>query len=174
MKKWRKFTFWLYLFFPQLTLVQVWETLCENLTLDIKTTPVLLSDYGNRSGREKMIEVMFEKFSAPKLTICHQAALALYTMGKLTGTVLDCGHTHTSVTPVYEGFVLPNSTMSLDIGGKYVTEQLCKLLNERGYWVEDMKEYSFPNEFCSLTSSKQCAIQEIGLCCRSWGGERDK
>lgn len=56
-----------------------------------------------RSNREKMAEVMFEKFNVPALYVNIQAILSLYSTGRTTGIVMDSGDGVSHVVPVYEG-----------------------------------------------------------------------
>lgn len=44
--------------------------------------------------------------------------------GLLTGIVIDCGDGSTHISPVYEGFLLPDLTKRLDIGGRDITNYL--------------------------------------------------
>ena len=55
------------------------------------------------SNREKMAEVMFEKFNVPALYVNIQAILSLYSTGRTTGIVMDSGDGVSHVVPVYEG-----------------------------------------------------------------------
>ena len=71
-------------------------------------------------NREKMIEVMFEKYGFDSTYIAIQAVLTLYAQGLLTGVVVDSGDGVTHICPVYEGFALPHLTRRLDIAGRSV------------------------------------------------------
>ena len=84
-------------------------------------------------NREKMIEVMFEKYGFDSAYIAIQAVLTLYAQGLLTGVVVDSGDGVTHICPVYEGFALPHIVKRLDIAGRDVTRYLIKLLLLRGY-----------------------------------------
>jgi actin-related protein 2 len=84
-------------------------------------------------NRERMIEVMFEKYKFHGLYIAIQAVLTLYAQGLLTGVVIDSGDGVTHICPVYDGFALPHLTRRLDIAGRDITRYLIKLLLLRGY-----------------------------------------
>jgi len=84
-------------------------------------------------NREKMVEVMFEKYGFNGVFIAIQAVLTLYAQGLLTGVVIDSGDGVTHICPVYEGFALPHLTRRLDIAGRDITKYLIKLLLLRGY-----------------------------------------
>ncbi|XP_026680794.1 actin-related protein 2-like [Diaphorina citri] len=69
-------------------------------------------------NREKMIEVMFEKYGFNSAYIAIQAMLTLYAQGLLSGVVVDSGDGVTHICPVYEQFALPHLTRRLDIAGE--------------------------------------------------------
>lgn len=103
-------------------------------------------------NREKMIEVMFEKYGFAGSYIAIQAVLTLYAQvfkmftrnynliilkfkfqGLLSGVVVDSGDGVTHICPVYEEYALPHLTRRLDIAGRDITRYLIKLLLLRGY-----------------------------------------
>merc|ERR1712169_50816 len=84
-------------------------------------------------NREKMVEVMFEKYGFDSVYIAIQAVLVLYAQGLLTGVVCDSGDGVTHVVPVFQGYSLPHLTGRLDVAGRSITKYLIKLLLLRGY-----------------------------------------
>mmetsp|Transcript_41847 Transcript_41847/g.64017 ORF Transcript_41847/g.64017 Transcript_41847/m.64017 type:complete len:176 (+) Transcript_41847:15-542(+) len=58
-----------------------------------------------KKNREKMAEIMFEKFGFGGATFEIQALMTLYSEGCTTGTVLDSGDGVSHVIPVYEGLI---------------------------------------------------------------------
>ncbi len=59
-----------------------------------------------RAKREKLTEIMFEKYNVPAFYLVKNAVLAAFANGRSTGIVVDSGSTHTSAVPVYDGYVL--------------------------------------------------------------------
>ena len=110
---------------------QVWDyILGENkLNIDAKDTKVLLTEplMNPKMNREKMVEIMFEKYGFAGVHIAIQVVLALYAQGLKTGIVLDSGDFMTHICPVYEGFSLPHLTARLDIAGRNITKYLIKV-----------------------------------------------
>ncbi|KAG1696497.1 Actin-related protein 2 [Nymphon striatum] len=84
----------------------------DKLNLSPRDTKVLLTEppMNPLKNREKMIEVMFERYQFAGTYIAIQAVLTLYAQGLLTGVVVDSGDGVTHICPVYEGFSLPHLT----------------------------------------------------------------
>jgi len=118
-------------------MLHVWDyTFGETkMNIDPKDCKVLLTEppLNPSKNREKMVEVMFEKYGFNGVFIAIQAVLTLYAQGLLTGVVIDSGDGVTHICPVYEGFALPHLTRRLDIAGRDITKYLIKLLLLRGY-----------------------------------------
>lgn len=89
--------------------------------------PVLFSEppLNNKSKREKLTELMFEKYNVPALFLCRNAVLAAYSCGRSTSIVVDSGATHTSAIPVHDGYVIPSAVVKCPLGGNFISMQ-CK------------------------------------------------
>lgn len=85
-----------------------------------------------KQNREKMTEIMFEKFDVPAYYLAIQAVLSLYSSGRTTGLVLDAGDGVTHTVPIYEGYALSHAIERNDLAGRDLTEYMRKLLNEVG------------------------------------------
>ena len=57
-----------------------------------------------------------------------QGPLALYSSGRKTGVVFDCGHGFTSISPVYDGNLLRSRQQKINIAGIDITKYLLKCL----------------------------------------------
>ena len=62
--------------------------------------------WNQKGRREKLTELMFEKYNVPAFFLVKNAVLAAFANGRSTGLVLDSGASHTSAIPVHEGYVL--------------------------------------------------------------------
>ena len=56
-----------------------------------------------RNKREKITELMFEKYQIPAFFLVKNAVLAAYANGRSTGLVFDSGSSQTSAIPVHDG-----------------------------------------------------------------------
>ncbi|KAL4237463.1 Actin-related protein 2 [Mactra antiquata] len=128
----------------------------EKLNIDTRNTKVLLTEppMNPMKNREKMVEVMFEKYQFQGVYIAIQAVLTLYAQGLITGVVVDSGDGVTHICPVYEGFALPHLTKRLDIAGRDITKYLIKLLLLRGYAFNHSADF----ETVRMMKEKLCYV----------------
>lgn len=115
----------------------------KGLNLKISDSPLLFTEPSkhNKDHRLKLTEIMFEKCNIPCLFICKSAVLSSFSCGKSTCLVLDSGHSSTYAVPVHDGYILQNSTLKYNIGGKYVSDHLIDFMNKKGAVINPF--YSF-------------------------------
>ena len=117
------------------------------------------------------MKVLFELFDVPALYICQQAVMSLNASnGRVSGCIIDIGHSRTDIIPVYHNFVLVHASMKMEIAGNEVTNYLSKVLTNRGYnfkndpnlalLINDLKEnicfvQTLENKSTSFTTSAQ-------------------
>lgn len=114
---------------------KIWQhTFTNQLRVSSEERNVLMSDapIGPKINREKITQMMFEKFNVQGLFISVQAVLSLYSVGKTTGLIVDSGDDVTHIVPITEGFYLPHTITKTNLGGKAVTDYLIKALSDRG------------------------------------------
>ena len=136
--------------------------------------PVLMSEHHDvpKLQREKTMQIMFETFSVPSFCVAQSTYLDLYSSGRNTGCVVDCGHGMVDVCSVYEGKELRNMK-TVHLAGLELTAFFEKLLGFRGYLfstaadkevVREMKEkltyvaFDFDEEMKKAESSSECNI----------------
>jgi actin-related protein len=91
---------------------------------------------------------MFEHFRVESLAILNTSVLSLFSTGKTTGMVVECGEGVSYTVPVFEGYAMPHAIHKLEIAGQDVTNELIRQLNEEKViinkdhfeYVRDMKE----------------------------------
>lgn len=117
-------------------MTHLWDyTFYEALKTDPRGQKILLTEppMNPTSNRQKMCEVMFERYEFEGVYVAIQAVLSLYAQGLSSGVVVDSGDGVTHIVPVYESTVLNHLTRRLDVAGRDVTRQLIALLARRGY-----------------------------------------
>jgi len=117
-------------------MLHVWDYTFDNkLKIQPKDCKILLTEppLNPTANRQKILEVMFEKYGFKATYVAIQAILTLYAQGLLTGVVLDSGDGVSHIVPVYDGFALPHLTKRIDVAGRDITQYLIKLLLLRGY-----------------------------------------
>ncbi|KRZ19123.1 Actin-like protein 6A [Trichinella zimbabwensis] len=103
--------------------------------------PILFSEasWNTRTKRERLTEVMFEKFGIPAFYVSKNSVLAAFANGRQTAIVLDSGATHTTASPVYDGFCMTNAIVKTSLGGIALNNHIKKLFQEIG--VEVIPKY---------------------------------
>jgi actin-related protein 2 len=128
--------------------------------VDAANTRILLTEapLNPLKNREKLAEVMFERFGFGALTVEAQATLALYAVGKMTGIVLDSGDGVTHCIPVSEGMINSHSIRRLNLAGRHLTEYMIKLLLLRGYGFNMSADFETVREIKEKTCYVACKI----------------
>jgi actin-related protein len=131
---------------------KIWHhTFFDALRVNPEDHAVIVSEapMNPKKNRERMVEMLFDKFSVPACYIVIQAVMSLYAYGRTTGCVVDSGDGVTHTVPVYEGFALPHAIQRLDLAGRDLSQYMIKTLHDSGYnmtsssekeLVRDMKE----------------------------------
>lgn len=114
---------------------KIWESIFSHPKINCppESQPVLFSECSEnpKSNRERIAEIMFEKYKVPALYFASKPVLSLYASGKSTGLVLQMGHSVTQAVPIYEGFPLSHAIVRMNFGGADLTEYLKLQLLER-------------------------------------------
>lgn len=94
--------------------------------------PVMMSEtsLNTKGKREKLTELMFEKYGIPAFFLCKNAVLSAFANGRSTGLVLDSGATHTTAVPVYDGYVLGQAIVKSPLAGDFISLECRKLMEE--------------------------------------------
>jgi len=139
-------------------IVENWEEMTElwkysfhqkmKLPQDLGGHKILITEAARnpKKNREKMGEVMFEKFGYGGIMFEIQALLSLMAEGHTTGTVFDAGDGVSHCIPVFDGIPLYDQIKRLNVAGRHVTEYLIKLLLLRGYAFNSSADFETVRE----------------------------
>lgn len=96
--------------------------------------PVLFSEasWNTKAKREKLTEVMFEKYKVPAYFLCKNAVLSAFANGRSTALVIDSGSTQTSCVPVVDGYVLQQAMIRTPLAGDLITVNCKSYFDELG------------------------------------------
>ncbi|CAF0739736.1 unnamed protein product [Didymodactylos carnosus] len=99
--------------------------------------PIVMSEppINQRAKREKLCEIMFEKFQIPAFYLAKNAVLSSFAQAKATALILDCGATHTTAVPVHEGMVFQKAIVQSPLGGDFILNQCKQLLDGLNYEI---------------------------------------
>ena len=105
----------------------IWNEVFNKLNADPGDHSVLLTDpmLDFVGQRERMIEIMFEKFNIPGISIKKTASLSLLSYGRTAGTVIESGDGISCVATINDGDVL--NCCCLDVTGSDLSEHLVQL-----------------------------------------------
>ncbi|CAH8589037.1 unnamed protein product [Schistosoma mattheei] len=128
----------------------------KELRTNPENHPVLISEYPllPKFNREKLAEMVFEKFHMPGLFFTDQSALALYAYGLTSGLVVDVGTEMSNITPVNNTIFIPNALRRQNLGGSHVTELFRYMLAKE----HPVAATSISRDFARLLKEKFCFI----------------
>jgi actin-related protein len=90
-----------------------------------------------RIGKMFLEDLNFKAFA-----LINSASLALFSTGRTSGLVVDCGETRSYIVPVYEGFPLYHALNKNRIGGRDITRVFSEGIIEEGL---NVKPYDLKN-----------------------------
>jgi actin-like protein 6A len=100
----------------------------HSLSCDASDHPLLMAEASHNppAAREKMAELVFEKFGVPAFFLSKNAVLTAFASGRGTALVLDVGGGVTSAAAVHDGYVLSRSVRRHALAGDLINEMLLK------------------------------------------------
>eukprot|EP01126_Amoeba_proteus_P066064 TRINITY_DN9497_c0_g2_i2.p1 TRINITY_DN9497_c0_g2~~TRINITY_DN9497_c0_g2_i2.p1 ORF type:complete len:329 (-),score=71.78 TRINITY_DN9497_c0_g2_i2:284-1270(-) len=114
--------------------------------------PILFSEGSmiKQDQREKLAQLVFEKFNVRGFFATHEAIMAAYGSGRTTALVIDFGEHKTDVIPVQEAashsIVISESMSRLNIGGAELTDFTLDMLRLNGYSFQSKVEREIVRE----------------------------
>ena len=105
----------------------------------LKDNGILLTEnlQGCTSKREKLAELLFEKYEVASLYIAPSPVLSLYSSGRKSGIVVESGNSVTQTAVISEGVIFANSVFRKDGAGDEITDNL------RNYCRKEKVNYIF-------------------------------
>lgn len=94
--------------------------------------PIMVCEqtWNTRDKREKLTELLFEKYNVPSLYLAKNAVLSTFCSGRGTALVVESGASCTSASPVYDGILVTQAVRRSDIAGNTITENFRHLLEK--------------------------------------------
>jgi len=126
----------------------------KHLKCDSSKHPILITEpvTNNKHKREKLCEIVFEKFQAPGFYLAKNGVLSAFANNRTSGLVLDCGAFHTTAIPIHDGYVLNKAVAQSPLGGDFITSKCRMLLEDHlnieivPYYMVKSKEATKPGE----------------------------
>ena len=112
-----------------------WHVFNNELLVDPVEHNIMLTEAAMRpkNNRENMAKLMFETFNVPGLYIALSPSLTLYSAGKFTGFAVELGDGVSQFVQIIDGYPKENTIISIDLGGRDLTEFMWRLLNYGGH-----------------------------------------
>jgi actin-related protein len=126
----------------------LWQHIFEKeLNLDPKNMNILLTDspMNTKEKKQKIAEIMFEKFKVESLAIMNTSVLSLFSTGKTSGIVAEVGEGVSYTVPIFEGYALPHAIHKLDIAGQDITNEMIRSLKSEGVPINE-NHYEYVRE----------------------------
>ena len=115
---------------------KIWSHIfTDELKVDPKEYNVLINEVPSnpKEYKEKIAQVMFEKFNVKGLYIVYTGVLPILSSGKFTGIIVDLGDRFCDFTSVYDEYLIKDAYFRQNLGGKDLTEYMVKALLSEGY-----------------------------------------
>ena len=97
---------------------------------------IFFSQWNVRAKREKLTELMFEKYNTPAFFMCKSAMLTAFANSRSTGLVIDSGATQTSALPVHDGYVRQQAIVKSPLAGDFITAQCRQMFEEQNIDID--------------------------------------
>lgn len=97
--------------------------------------PVLLAEspFNTHNDRAKMAKILFQTYNVPAMYVESAPVLALSALDRRTGVVIRVGYGVTYVAPIYNGHVLREGLLKVNVGKKHLLDYMSDRLTRRGF-----------------------------------------
>lgn len=123
----------------------------------LKQRFVMFTEHLHRleSEREKLMELMFEKYQSPAFYIAPSPVLAMYSSGRGTGIVFECGNSYAETAAIYESHLFTQSINLEKTNGSTISSKLRAKINENEAQVDDAGIIALKEEYFSCSDKEQ-------------------
>jgi len=137
------------------------HTLSSRLRIQGSEHPMLFSEAPHTSAqqREKLTQLLFEKFQIPAFFLAKSPVLSAFANGKSTALIVDSGASGTVVSPVYDGYVLSKSIVRNHFGGDWLSDQLLGFYEEKN--INIRPHYSFEKKRSAQTNALELKLHDF-------------
>jgi actin-related protein len=118
---------------------KLWRHAFELMKTNPEDHSVLLSEpfFNPKLNRELTAQILFESLGTHSLFLAPTSLLSLYSSGRITGIVLECGHGICLTAPYLDGISIPHSANQISLGGIDLTNLLSNELRSTTGKVHD-------------------------------------
>ena len=74
--------------------------------------------YNSNQDREKIAQIIFEKFNIFNVHVEPQPIMTLFSTSKTTELIFESGDYNTQIVPIFEGFIIPQGVVTTTHSGK--------------------------------------------------------
>jgi centractin len=101
---------------------------------EIHNHPLLITEpiLNPKDNREKISQILFEKYGVPGLIFGSQPPLSLFSLSSTSGIVLESGDGVSQICAMADGYAIPSSFIRSNFGGGDVNEYLRQILKMKG------------------------------------------
>eukprot|EP00884_Botryococcus_braunii_P003669 jgi/Botrbrau1/13302/Bobra.27_2s0021.1 len=114
----------------------------------------------SKAERERLTHMFFEDLVVNGFYMLESPVLSLYSVGKMSGCVVDIGYSKIDVSTVVEGQTYQPSTRRIDFGCADLNVYLAQLLEKRGIAVADPALLEPVKEACIHVVEKASQLEE--------------
>uniref|UniRef100_A0A6B2L7Z9 Actin n=1 Tax=Arcella intermedia TaxID=1963864 RepID=A0A6B2L7Z9_9EUKA len=134
----------------------LWQHAFQQMRASPSESPVLLTEAPLRpkANREKLLQLLFERFSAPGSFVALKPVLSLLACGRSWGIVLQIGEGCCTTLAILDGHIFSRCTQRTDLAGRELTQLLAGQLGERGYSLGSPAELEIAREI----KEKHCYV----------------
>ncbi|KAJ5068201.1 actin-10-related [Anaeramoeba ignava] len=128
---------------------KIWNQIFEKeLKIKPEEYSVLINEppLNPKGNREKMMEIMFEKFNVRKFYVSNSGNLTAISSGKNAAINVEMGDGVFSTVPVFGDYTLTHAIKRINFGGRDLTDYLTRILTENDYYFETSGEKEFVRE----------------------------